>query len=51
MQVCDYIPLAHLWWDCIGPLRDLNECQRRPNYYLIIYDSARLQPDMCLNFH
>ena len=34
------ILFAHLWWDCIGPLLDPNECKSRPNYCLIICYSA-----------
>jgi len=34
------IPFFHLWWDCIGSLLDPNECKGRPNYCLIICDSA-----------
>jgi len=33
-------PFAHLWWDCIGPLLDPAECKGRPNYCLMICDSA-----------
>ena len=34
------IPFSHHWWDCIGPLLDPNECKGRPNYCLIMRDSA-----------
>ena len=34
------MPFSHLCWDCIGHLLDPNDCKGRPNYCLIICDSA-----------